>query len=98
MKTARLLPSGRVDFAQLVKLFGDYGQHDGPDQRQLALELFSLLGMLTVHSFFNDELSWHCPLLYFAILGYAEFVRVQGKTAPALALPERRSWEPTTVS
>jgi hypothetical protein len=22
-----------VDFAQLVKLFGDFGQHDGPDAR-----------------------------------------------------------------
>jgi len=69
----------------------------GPDQRQLALEFFSLLGMLTVHSFFNDELSWHCPLLYFAILGYAEFVRVQGKTEPAYAPLERRSWEPSTI-
>ena len=45
------------------------------EQRQLALELFALLGMLTLHSFFNDELAWHCPLLYFAILGYAEFIR-----------------------
>jgi O-antigen ligase len=53
-----------------------------PDQRQLALECFALLGMLTLHSFFNDELSWHCPLLYFAILGYAEFVRVQSKAEP----------------
>jgi transposase-like protein/IS1 family transposase len=25
--------AGRTDFAQLVKLFGDYGQHDGPDAR-----------------------------------------------------------------
>jgi IS1 family transposase len=25
--------AGRVDFAQLVKLFGDYGQHDSPDAR-----------------------------------------------------------------
>jgi IS1 family transposase len=25
--------AGRSDFAQLVKLFGDYGQHDGPDAR-----------------------------------------------------------------
>jgi len=57
-----------------------------PDQRQLALEFFALLGMLTLHSFFNDELSWHCPLLYFAILGYAEFVRVQAKADPRRAL------------
>ncbi len=61
-----------------------------PDQRQLGLELFALLGMLTMHSFFNDELSWHCPLLYFAILGYAEFVRVHRKTQLSYAL-ERRS-------
>jgi len=61
-----------------------------PDQRQLALEFFALLGMLTLHSFFNDELSWHCPLLYFAILGYAEFVRVKVKSEPrhALTAPE----------
>ena len=57
-----------------------------PDQRQLALEFLALLGMLTLHSFFNDELSWHCPLLYFAILGYAEFVRVQAKAEPRRAL------------
>ncbi len=61
-----------------------------PDQRQLALELFALLGMLTMHSFFNDELSWHCPLLYFAILGYAEWVRVHRKPQFSYAL-ERRS-------
>jgi O-antigen ligase len=48
-------------------------------QRQLAVECLALLGMLTVHSFFNDELSWHCPLLYFAILGYAEFARTQAR-------------------
>jgi O-antigen ligase len=57
-----------------------------PDQRQLALELFALLGMLTMHSFFNDELSWHCPLLYFAILGYAEWVRVHQKSQLNYAL------------
>jgi len=64
-----------------------------PDQRQLGLEFFALLGMLTLHSFFNDELSWHCPLLYFAILGYAEFVRVQGKAEPVYASPEPRPWQ-----
>jgi len=70
----------------------------GPDQRQLALEFFALLGMLTVHSFFNDELSWHCPLLYFAILGYAEFVRVHGKANPVPAPTERRPWQYSAVS
>ncbi|HEY3975347.1 MAG TPA: O-antigen ligase family protein [Candidatus Sulfotelmatobacter sp.] len=60
-----------------------------PDQRQLALEMFALLGMLTMHSFFNDELSWHCPLLYFAILGYAEFVRQSQKAQRSRALELR---------
>ena len=60
-----------------------------PEQRQLALELFALLGMLTMHSFFNDELAWHCPLLYFAILGYAEWIRQQRK-ARLNFVPERR--------
>ncbi|HEV2397357.1 MAG TPA: O-antigen ligase family protein [Candidatus Sulfotelmatobacter sp.] len=59
------------------------------DQRQLALELFGLLGMLTMHSFFNDELAWHCPLLYFSILGYAEFIRTQRKAQEA-NVEERR--------
>jgi O-antigen ligase len=70
----------------------------GPNERQLALEFFALLGMLTVHSFFNDELSWHCPLLYFAILGYAEFVRVHMKADPVPAPMERKTWEPSMVS
>jgi len=61
-----------------------------PDQRQLALELFALLGMLTMHSFFNDELSWHCPLLYFSILGYAEFVRTYPKIQLNFALERRK--------
>lgn len=59
------------------------------DQRQLALELFALLGMLTMHSFFNDELAWHCPLLYFAILGYAEFIRTYPKVQLKFALERR---------
>ena len=69
-----------------------------PEQRQLALECFALLGMLTVHSFFNDELSWHCPLLYFAILGYAEFVRQQRKAEAVHAPMEHRFWESPTIA
>lgn len=66
-----------------------------PEQRQLALECFGLLGMLTIHSFFNDELSWHCPLLYFAILGYAEFIRQQSKRdhVPVTEAAEHRAWQ-----
>jgi hypothetical protein len=65
------------------------------EQRQLAMETAALLGMIGAHSFFNDELSWHAPLLYFAILGYAEFVRRQGKPRPQLVPAwTRRSHNP----
>jgi O-antigen ligase len=67
------------------------------DQRQLALECFALLGMLTLHSFFNDELSWHCPLLYFAILGYAEFTRTRGKAEHVYAARPGRSTQLATA-
>ena len=72
-----------------------------PEQRQLALECFALLGVLTLHSFFNDELSWHCPLLYFAILGYAEWIRVHRKAQPVSAPLNRvepRAWQLDPVS
>jgi hypothetical protein len=64
-----------------------------PEQRQLGLECLALLCMLTLHSFFNDELSWHCPLLYFMILGYAEFIRRQRKAEPAYAPRRTQLWQ-----
>jgi hypothetical protein len=50
--------------------------------------------MLTMHSFFNDELSWHCPLLYFAIIGYAEFIRTYPKIELRPAMSLRRMEAP----
>ena len=46
-----------------------------PRERQLALEGIGIVGVLTVHAFFNTDLSWHAPLIYFMALGYAEFLR-----------------------
>ncbi len=50
-----------------------------PNERQLALEAIGIVGVLTVHAFFNTDLSWHAPLIYFAALGCAEFLRRQSK-------------------
>jgi hypothetical protein len=47
----------------------------GSAERQAAVECFAIIGMLTVHSVFNNELCWHPPLLFFAVLGYAELLR-----------------------
>ena len=85
-----IIPFAGALLAAWYYLFRAIRSKEYPDeQRQLALELLGLLGMLTIHSFFNDELSWHCPLLYFAILGYAEFLRTYPKRAHAEALVPR---------
>jgi len=51
-----------------------YRSLDPPD-RQLAIEIVGVLAIVTVHSFFNQELTWHAPTLYLLVLGYAEFLR-----------------------
>jgi hypothetical protein len=76
-----LIPFAGALFATWWYLFRCIRGEGFPDeQRQLALEMFALLGLLTLHSFFNDELAWHCPLLYFSILGYANFIRLELKS------------------
>jgi O-antigen ligase len=59
-----------------------------PNERQLALEGIGIVGVLTVHAFFNTDLSWHAPLIYFAALGCAEFLRrrhaIQSRLPPVV--------------
>lgn len=45
------------------------------NERQWAIECIGVMAILTVHSIFNVELTWHAPLLFFAIIGYAEMMR-----------------------
>jgi O-antigen ligase len=45
------------------------------EMRQLALELSACLGFLSLHSFVNDELSWHSPMMYLVAIAYAEYCR-----------------------
>ena len=49
-------------------------------ERQLALEAIGVLGVVTIHSFFNTELCWHAPVLFLVVLGYAELLRQRRKT------------------
>ncbi|HEV2247488.1 MAG TPA: hypothetical protein VGW37_12610, partial [Terriglobia bacterium] len=44
-------------------------------EQQLAYEAIVVLGLLTFRSIFMTMLTWHPPLHYLAILGYAEFLR-----------------------
>ncbi|HZW96759.1 MAG TPA: O-antigen ligase family protein [Candidatus Eremiobacteraceae bacterium] len=52
--------------------------------RQLAYESIGVLGVITLHSFFNVEIVWQAPLAFLAVLGYAEFLRRKQKAARAI--------------
>lgn len=43
--------------------------------QQLAYEAIAVLGLLTLRSVFMTMLTWHPPLDYLVVLGYAEFLR-----------------------
>jgi O-antigen ligase len=44
-------------------------------ERQLGLEAVCVLAVATVRSFFDTEFIWHAPLLFLAVMGYAELLR-----------------------
>jgi O-antigen ligase len=48
-------------------------------ERELSAEILGVLGIISVRSFFNVEMSWHAPFLYFAVAAYAEFLRRKKK-------------------
>ena len=48
-------------------------------ERQLAIEAIGIIALLSVHSFFNNELSFHPALMFLVVLGYAELLRRKAK-------------------
>jgi len=56
-------------------------------ERDLSVECAGVMGMLILHSFFNNEFTWHSPLYFLAMLGYAELIRrrlrAEEHTAPS---------------
>jgi hypothetical protein len=49
-------------------------------ERDLTVECAGVMAMMTLHSFFNNELAWHPPLMFLALLGYAELLRRKLRT------------------
>jgi len=62
-------------------------------ERDMALECAGVWTMLTLHSFFNDEFTMHPPLMFLAVIGYAELLRRRFR-AQAVAVPSRASEVP----
>jgi O-antigen ligase len=54
------------------------------DERTWLPEIAGVFGVITVRSFFNVELSWHAPLLYLAVIAFAEHLRRKRKLAVAV--------------
>ncbi len=59
-----------------------------PDEREWLPEIAGLLGVITVRSFFNIEMSWHAPLFYFTIIAYAEFLRRKRQAAKQILIQQ----------
>jgi O-antigen ligase len=56
-----------------------------PLERDLSVECAGVMAMLTLHSFFNNEFTWHSPLYFLALVGYAELVRRKVRTDESAA-------------
>jgi len=54
-------------------------EYAGTQEGQLAHEALAILALLTLRSAFNNMLTWHPPLPFLVILGYAEFLRRRRK-------------------
>ncbi len=52
-------------------------------ERQFTYECIGVLGVITIHSFFNVEMTWQAPLPYLLVVGFAEFLRRKYQNVPA---------------
>lgn len=63
-------------------------------ERNLALEAICALAVITVRTVFMTDVTWHPPLHYFVILGYAEYLRrrIKGTLRTVPASPDFRNF------
>jgi O-antigen ligase len=50
-----------------------------PLERELKVEAVGVLAVISVRSIFSSDLFWHPPIVFFAILGYAQFLIIRRK-------------------
>ncbi|MGH2533358.1 MAG: O-antigen ligase family protein [Thermomicrobiales bacterium] len=69
-------------------------------EQALAIEATAALIVVTVRAFFTVELIWHPSLTFLAIVGYAEYLRRQGRlaTETAAAIPAAKTSYRTEAS
>lgn len=64
------------------------------EERPYLVDAFGVLAVVTVRSIFTTDIFWHPPLMFLAILGYAELLR--RKCKPQQSLNTRPVKRPTT--
>jgi O-antigen ligase len=53
-----------------------------PLEKELTIEALAVILLVFVRTFFNVNCFWHPPLIFFAVLGYAEFLRRRRREMP----------------
>ncbi len=54
-----------------------------PFENSLSVEASGVMAVVSVRSFFTPNLFWHVPFIFFAVLGYSEFLRRKMKSCAA---------------
>lgn len=54
-------------------------------EHQMAIEAIGVLGVISIRSIFSPDLFWHPPIVFFAIVGYAEFSRLRRKCRDSIS-------------
>jgi len=56
-----------------------------PLEHEMAIEAIGILGVVSIRSIFSPDLFWHPPIVFFAIVGYAEFLRSRQRYTYAMS-------------
>ncbi len=74
---------------QLVKSLRDKSL--GSLESQLLIEAVAVLGIISIRSIFTTDLFWHPPIVFFACIAYAEFLRIRHNRTPRRAFPSPKA-------
>jgi O-antigen ligase len=74
---------------QLVKSLRDKSL--GSLESRLLIEAVAVLGIISIRSIFTTDLFWHPPIVFFACIAYAEFLRMRHNRTPRRAAPSPKA-------
>jgi O-antigen ligase len=63
----------------------------GSLESHLLIEAVAVLGIISIRSIFTTDLFWHPPIVFFACIAYAEFLRMRHNRAPRRTSPSPKA-------